>query len=73
MAKRKISATVIDGCTAETRQRHHRIRIEKLHKTSTRTVDCELFWLQNCYLRYFVGLIQRRPFGPVAGNELCFY
>ena len=61
MAKRTLSATVIDGCTAETRQRHHRIRIEKLHKTSTRTVDCELFWLQNCYLRYFVGLIQRRP------------
>ena len=63
MAKRTLSATVIDGCTAETRQRHHRIRIEKLHKTSTRTVDCELFWLQNCYLRYFVGLIQRRPGG----------
>ena len=63
MAKRTLSATVIDGCTAETRQRHHRIRIEKLHKTSTRTVDCELFWLQNCYLRYFVGLIQRRPLG----------
>ena len=57
MAKRTIPATVIDGCTAETRQIHHRLRIEKLHKMSTRTFDCELLWLQNCYMRNSVGVI----------------
>ena len=57
MEKRTVSATGIDECTAETRQRHHRIRIEKLHKMSTRTVDCELFWLVWCYMRDFGGVI----------------
>ena len=57
MEKRTVSATGIGECTAETRQRHHRIRIEKLHKMSTRTDDCELFWLQNCYMSSFVGVI----------------
>ena len=57
MEKRTVSATGIDECTAETRQRHHRIRIEKLHKMSTRTVDCKLFWLQNCYMRDIGGVI----------------
>ena len=57
MEKRTVSATGIGECTAETRQRHRRIRIEKPNKMSTRTVDCELFWLQNCYMRYFGGVI----------------
>ena len=33
------------------------LRIEKLHKMSTRTFDCELLRLQNCYMRYSVGVI----------------
>ena len=57
MEKRTVSATGIDECTAETRQRHHRIRIEKLHKMSTRTFDCELLRLQNCYMRNSAGVI----------------
>ena len=57
MEKRTVSATGIGECTAETRQRHHRIRIEKLHKMSTKNVDCELFWLANCYMRDFVEVI----------------
>ena len=57
MEKRTVSATGIGECTAETRQRHHRIRIEKLHKMSTRTVDWELFWLQNFYMRDIGGVI----------------
>ena len=52
-----LTAKVIGDCTAEKRQRHHRIRIEKLQEMSTRTVDCELFWLQNCYMLDFVGVI----------------
>jgi hypothetical protein len=61
MAHRTVTATVIDDCTAETRQRHHRIRIEKLHKMSTRTVDCELFWLQ-------IGGIHKRNFRNFTNN-----
>ena len=57
MEKRTVSATGIGECTAETRQRHRRIRIEKPNKMSTRTFDCELLWLQNCYMRFFVVLI----------------
>ena len=53
MAKRTVTATVIGDCAAETRQRHHRIHIEKLHKMSTRTADRELFWLAWCYMRDF--------------------
>ena len=53
MAKRTVTATVIGGCTAETTQRLERLRIDELHKTSTRTADCELFWLANCHMRDF--------------------
>ena len=57
MAHRTVTATIIGEYTAEKRQRHHRIRIEKLHKMSTRTVDWELFWLQNFYMRDCGGVI----------------
>ena len=57
MEKRTVSATGIGECTAETRQRHRRIRIEKPNKMSTRTFDIELLWLQNCCMRYSVGVI----------------
>ena len=49
----KVIAIIIDL----EKQGDYLLRIEKPHILSTRTVDCELFWLQNFYMRYFGGVI----------------
>ena len=53
------SLTAPPSANAPMRQKQggYLLRIEKTHILSTRTVDCELLWLQNCYMRYFGGVI----------------
>ena len=71
MAKRTVSATVIDSCTAETRQRHHRIHIENLHKMSTRTADCELFLACEFLYAGFCRSDPAAPQLPVSRTGSC--
>ena len=52
-----LTAKVIGDCTAEKSKDAYLFRIEKPHILSTRTVDCELVWLQNFYMRYLGGVI----------------
>ena len=49
----KVIAIIIDL----EKQGDNLLRIEKPRILSTRTVDCELLWLQNCYLRDIGGVI----------------